>query len=152
MILEFFGRIYLKDEKTASQRGGNNWFFRRFASPWQAPHIKKVTKCMTNPQSPSTMPLNDHLGQRHDNVATTTAANEGIFTFPNTPGRGGPFLLLYLPYWTGNEPVSSIYCCPGTLILSFLYAGNDHRDAIGSYQWHFDACKYCFFKEPTENV
>ena len=46
----------------------------------------------------------------------------------------------------GEEPVSSVYCRPGALIVSCLRTGNDRRDAIGPYQWHFNGCKHCFIK------
>ena len=82
-------------------------------------------------------------GRRYNGVATTTAT---IFAFPNAAGRGQPFLQLYLPFCMGKEPVSSIYCRPGALIVSCLRTGNDRRDVICLYQWHFNVCKYCFIK------
>ena len=93
------------------------------------------------------------LQRRYNGVATTTATNEGSFAFPNAAGRGQPFLLLYLPFCMGEEPVSSVYYRPGALIVSCLRTGNDRQDAIGlySYQWHVDGCKHCFYKEPTES-
>ena len=98
------------------------------------------------PQSPSKLPPNGHLGRRHDDGDTTTAVNEGISVFPNDLGRGKPFLLLYLPFCVSEGPVSSVSCRHGAFIFSCSCAGNDRRDAIGSYQWHFDGCKYCFTK------
>ena len=83
------------------------------------------------------------LGDDVIDVATTTAT---IFAFPNAAGRGQPFLQLYLPFCMGEEPVSSVYCRPGALIVSCLRTGNDRRDAIGPYQWHFNGCKHCFIK------
>ena len=58
-------------------------------------------------------------GQRHNNGGTTTTTNEGIFAFPNVPGRGQPLLLRYLPFCMGERPVSSVFCRPGALIFSY---------------------------------
>ena len=46
-FLKFSGRIYLDNETTSSQRGGNGWFLRHFVSRWLSPHIKKSTKLVT---------------------------------------------------------------------------------------------------------
>ena len=73
-----------------------------------------------------------------DDVMTTAAGNEGILSFPNALGRGQPFPRVYLPFCVGVGPVSSTSCRPGALIVSCSCTGNDHRDAIGSSQWHFD--------------
>ena len=81
-----------------------------------------------------------------DDVATTPAANEEVFAFLNALGRGQSFLLVYLPCWMGNEPVSSVYFRPRALILSCSCTGNDRWDVIGLYQCNFDGCKYCFAK------
>ena len=115
-----------------------------------AQHTKKPTKCMTNisphgfmvtiPQSPS----NQGCAILLDALATTTAANEEIFAFPNTSGRDQPFLLLYLPCWMGKGLVSSVHCRPGVLIVSCMRTGNNRRDAIGLYQQHFDGYTHCF--------
>ena len=115
-----------------------------------APHIKKSTKCMTkhipiyiHDHHPSSkLPPNRHLGYHHNADDTTTAANEGIFAFPNAPGRGQPFLLLYLPFCMGEGPLSSVFCRPGALIVSRYCTGNNRQDDNHSYQCHFDGCKY----------
>ena len=81
-------------------------------------------------------------GRRHNDGDTTTATNEGIFAFPNVAGRGQPFLRLYLPFCMGEEPVSSVFCRPGALIVSLYYTGNKRRDDNGPYR-HFDGFKHC---------
>ena len=100
---------------------------------------------VTIPPSGSKLRITVAWGRRYNDVATTTATNEGIFAFPNAAGRGQPFLLLYLPFCMGEEPVSSVYYRPGALIVSCLRTGNNRRDAIGLYKWHLDDCKYCSF-------
>ena len=81
------------------------------------------------PRSPSKSPPNGHLGRRHDNGNTTTTANEGIFAFPNAPGRGQPFLLLYLPFFMGEGPVSTQCILParGVDCLMLLHGQRSSR-------------------------
>ena len=108
-----------------------------------APHSKKSTKCGQNispygflviiPPSRSKSRITVTSGGHHKDSDTTMATNKGIFAFPNTTGRGQPFLRLYLPFCIGEGPVSSVFCRPGALIVSCLCTVNDPRDAVGSY-------------------
>ena len=78
---------------------------------------------VTIPPSPSKSSITVGWGRRHNDGDTTTTANEGISAFPNALGRGQPFLLVYLPFWLGEGPVSSVSCRHGAFIVSCSCAG-----------------------------
>ena len=56
---------------------------------------------------PITFKIKDkrYSGEQENDGDTTTATNDEISAFQSTPGRGQPFLLLYLPFCMGEGPV-----------------------------------------------